>query len=190
MTILAIVVGWSVVLIVDLLAAIVLMRMATGAIDLTMLLSERNGDASISRFQLLVFTYVIGLTLFWVTIARTPPAFPEITGGLLSLMGISASTYAVSKGLQTSAETGITVSLDRTTAALGPGQQVTFTATVSNAQNANVAWSHAPAIGSLSVTGNRATYAAPPAPAALVTVTVTASSVQSPAVSASATVQL
>src|SRR5260221_12898236 len=106
MPVLSIVVGWSVVIIVDLLALVVIFRIATGAIDLSLLLSEPTGDASISRFQLLVFTYVIGLTLFWVTISRQPPAFPEITGGLLSLMGISASTYAVSKGIQFSADDG------------------------------------------------------------------------------------
>src|SRR6476660_4081004 len=99
-SILATVAGWSVVLIVDLLAIAILVQILLKKIDLSLLLSEPGGGASLSRFQLLVFTYVIGLSLFWITISSQKPAFPDVTGGMLSLLGISASTYAVSKGIQ------------------------------------------------------------------------------------------
>lgn len=67
-------------------------------IDLSDLVNEANGQASMSRFQLLIFTFVIAVGLFEVVENRTT-TFPEIPSGILTLLGISASTYAVSKGI-------------------------------------------------------------------------------------------
>ncbi len=78
----------------------------SGKIDLSLLLSEKVGDkaqASMSRFQLLVFTFVIGMSLFFVIMGKpgSAPAFPkEIPGGILALLGISGSSYLISKGIQ------------------------------------------------------------------------------------------
>ena len=80
----------------------------TGKIDISRLISEPNGDASMSRFQFLVFTFVIGLSLLLVIVGKSgPPAFPhEIPGGILALLGISGGSYVVSKGIQFSSPEG------------------------------------------------------------------------------------
>jgi hypothetical protein len=54
-----------------------------------------------SRFQFLIFTFVIAISLLVIVVSGTLPAFPkEIPAGVLTLIGISASTFAVSKGIQ------------------------------------------------------------------------------------------
>ena len=71
----------------------------TGKINLSALLSEANGMASMSRFQLLIFTFVIAISLFELVQRTSPAGFPDIPNGVLTLLGISASTYAVGKGI-------------------------------------------------------------------------------------------
>ncbi len=56
--VLKIITAWGLVVFVGLLAGIILWKILTGRIDLTKLVSETNGDASMSRFQFLVFTFV------------------------------------------------------------------------------------------------------------------------------------
>src|SRR4051794_12359650 len=80
------------------LGIILLIKVATNKIDLEWLISEDNGHASMSRFQLLIFTFVIAISLVRLTEANNK--FPEIDSGILTLLGISASTYAVGKGIQ------------------------------------------------------------------------------------------
>jgi hypothetical protein len=70
------------------------------------LLTEANGDASLSRFQLLIFTFVIAFSLFYL-VERNETKFPDIPDGVLTLLGISASTYAVGKGISFSREEGV-----------------------------------------------------------------------------------
>jgi hypothetical protein len=93
--------GFTLLALIFLFGFAVLVYIANGTIDLSDLLSE-TGDskgASMSRFQLLIFTLVIALSLFLVTAANM--AFPtSIPPEILTLLGISASTYAVSKGIQ------------------------------------------------------------------------------------------
>ena len=96
--------GFTLLTLVFLFGFAVLIAIANGTIDLSDLLSETGGDkgASMSRFQLLIFTLVIALSLFLVTVANM--AFPtSIPPEILTLLGISATTYAVSKGIQVSA---------------------------------------------------------------------------------------
>ncbi|MBI3694741.1 MAG: hypothetical protein HY238_07875 [Acidobacteria bacterium] len=78
----------------------------SGKIDLSMLISEKTGEASMSRFQLLVFTFVIAMSLFFVIMGKpgSAPAFKEIPSGILALLGISGSSYLVSKGIQSGAK--------------------------------------------------------------------------------------
>ncbi len=94
-------VAGGLVVLIFLFGAIILIKMMTGAIDLNLLLSESGGGASMSRFQLLIFTFVIALSFFLLVINSAK--FPEIPGGVLTLLGISATTYGVSKGIQASA---------------------------------------------------------------------------------------
>jgi len=85
----------------------VLAAIASGTIDISALLEEKagTGGASMSRFQLLVFTFVVAICLLLVVVYKHD--FPEqIPAGVLTLLGISASTYAISKGIQTGASNG------------------------------------------------------------------------------------
>lgn len=111
MTTVSVAAGWLICLIVGLIGAIVLWKMADGTINLSRLISEPNGDASVSRLQLLIFTFVVALSLFLVIVSNCGtgkcPAFPPIPSGVLSLLGISASSYLVSKGIQFSDKGGI-----------------------------------------------------------------------------------
>jgi hypothetical protein len=75
-----------------------------GGIDLSKLLLEANGSASMSRFQLLIFTFVIAFSVF--LLVEKNGSFPFISDGVLTLLGISASTYAVGKGISYSKDAG------------------------------------------------------------------------------------
>lgn len=90
--------GYVLVAFLGLLGFTVLVWIWQEKIDLSDLVNEANGQASMSRFQLLIFTFVIAVSLFEVVENRTT-TFPEIPSGILTLLGISASTYAVSKGI-------------------------------------------------------------------------------------------
>ena len=70
-----------------------------GDIDLTLLVSEKNGNASLSRFQFLVFTFVIAMSFFLV-VATDPTGLPDVPAGVFTLLGISGGSYIVSKGIQ------------------------------------------------------------------------------------------
>lgn len=89
--------GAVVSLFVGALGLTIIVWIWTGKIDLSQLLSEANGQASMSRFQLMVFTFVIAIGLFDLVARGTN--FPEVPSGVLTLLGISASTYAVGKGI-------------------------------------------------------------------------------------------
>ena len=98
---------------IGLLAATILWYIWTDKIDLSALLSEANGDASISRLQLLIFTFVVAVSLFYLVEKRPDGTFPDITQGVLTLLGISASTYAVGKGISYSRDEGVTTPEER-----------------------------------------------------------------------------
>jgi hypothetical protein len=102
---LTLLVGYGTLILVFFFGLMVLLEIAAGRIDLSHLLSEtgpdgKTGQASLSRFQLLIFTLVIAFSLFLITVAKNQ--FPAIPTEILTLLGISASTYAVSKGIQAS----------------------------------------------------------------------------------------
>ena len=102
---LSLVTGYFALLIVFLFGVIVLAEMVAGRIDLSQLLGEHGSGASMSRFQLLIFTLVIGLS-FVLVVANTNK-MPEISSQVLLLLGISGSTYAVSKGIQATTPEGL-----------------------------------------------------------------------------------
>lgn len=89
--------GFVLCLFLGLLGLTILWMIWTKQINLSDLLSEANGDASMSRFQLLIFTFVIAFSLF--EIVESGMRLPDIPTGILTLLGISASTYAVGKGI-------------------------------------------------------------------------------------------
>lgn len=117
---LTVVAGWVVLIFVAALALVVIAAMYTGKIDLARLISEPNGDASMSRFQFLVFTFVIAVSLF--LIVAYSQTFPTVPQGVLVLLGISGSSYLVSKGIQFSSPEGVE---DRPASVLITPQSVT-----------------------------------------------------------------
>ncbi len=99
MSLMAEVCGLILCLFVGALGLTIIIWIWTGKIDLAGLLNEANGQASMSRFQLLIFTFVIAISVFELVERLSPPGFPEIPNGVLTLLGISASTYAIGKGI-------------------------------------------------------------------------------------------
>src|SRR5215831_8092388 len=90
------------------LGFLILIKIIDKTINLSRVISEPNGDASMSRFQLLIFTFVIALSLYLITVSKTPPGFPDkIPPEILGLLGISAGSYLVSKGIQFSKPEGV-----------------------------------------------------------------------------------
>ncbi len=149
--------SWVALGFVGLLGATILAWIWTGRINLNRVISEPNGDASLSRLQFLIFTFVIATSLFLV-VASQPngPAFPaEIPQGVFMLLGISGSSYLVSKSIQFSSEEGIkerpvevVITTDDPT--VKPGETVQFNAVVKRAANQTVSWSlEEPAAGSI-----------------------------------------
>ncbi len=79
---------------------LILAGIASGKIDISQLLAEKgSAGASMSRFQLMIFTFVIALSLFLIVVSKGD--FPtQIPNQVLEILGISATTYGVSKGIQ------------------------------------------------------------------------------------------
>jgi hypothetical protein len=96
--VLLLVCGYGVCLVLGWLCVLLLIKIGRNEINLNKLVSEANGDASMSRFQLLIFTMIVSISLFIMVVKNW--SFPPISDGILTLLGISASTYAVSKGIQ------------------------------------------------------------------------------------------
>jgi hypothetical protein len=92
------------------LALTIAYRIITGSIDVNSLLKDGvSGEASTARFQLLVFTFAIAFSyvIFLLNVASKctalPCAMPEVPWSLLSLLGVSAATYAAGKKLDETA---------------------------------------------------------------------------------------
>ncbi len=98
------VVGWVLVVFVGLLEILILWKIVKSNM-LEKLISEPNGDASLSRFQFLIFTFVISMSLFLVVVAKED--FPEIPAGILALLGISGGSYVISKSIQVNKDSTI-----------------------------------------------------------------------------------
>jgi len=102
---LVLVAGWILTIFIGAFGIIILWYIIKGKINLEKLISEKNGDASLSRFQFLIFTFVIATSLFIIVLGQEPPDFPiDIPEGVFILLGISGGTYVVSKGIQKSSE--------------------------------------------------------------------------------------
>lgn len=80
-------------------------------IKLDSVLEEVNGQASMARFQLLVFTLVVAAGLFICILHDLK--FPDIPASVLYLVGISASTYGAGKAISYSRDEGVTTEGER-----------------------------------------------------------------------------
>jgi hypothetical protein len=99
-------ISYSLLVLIFLFGFVILAAIASGKIDITELLEEETGGASTSRFQLLIFTFVIGLS--FALVVASSSKFPDMPTNVLALLGVSASTYGVSKGIQAGASNGST----------------------------------------------------------------------------------
>ena len=187
--------AWVALGFLGLIGVAILYNVFTGKIDLSGLISEPNGDASMSRFQLLVFTFVIAASLFLIIAsAGPPPAFPkDIPNGILVLLGISASSYLVSKGIQTSSPEGLsgrgpqlTIKTDRRETTFN-GPTVQCQAEVIGLSDTAVTWAIDPInFGTIDDTGKYT----PPKSGQPTTVTVTATAKQDVSVSDKETIKV
>lgn len=156
---------WVTLSFMTLMAAAFLWRVITGQIDLTRLISEPTGDASIARFQLLIFTFVVAFSLFLIISSGTPPGFPDVPGGVLTLLGISSSSYVVSKSIQFSKPEGVEdrpphVTVSPAAIEIRPGASVNFKAKVERTKIDEVTWSIVPPnVGTID--SNTGQYVAP-----------------------------
>jgi uncharacterized BrkB/YihY/UPF0761 family membrane protein len=109
--ILGLVIGWILTTFITLLAAKILVKVWKDEINLEYLISDAAGDASLSRFQFLVFTFVVAMSLFYLIVIKSPPDYPAIPNQILALIGISGGSYVISKGIQSgaTAEPDVTV---------------------------------------------------------------------------------
>jgi hypothetical protein len=109
--ILAFVIGCIITLFVAVLEILILIFIWEGTwnansgrkrgINLERLISESSGDASLARFQLLIFMFVISMSLVLIITSTNPPAFPaSIPDQILGLLGISSTSYVLGKALQ------------------------------------------------------------------------------------------
>lgn len=151
---LTLVIGYLLCVLIGVLGAIAIWKIANA--NLSRLISEPNGDASLSRFQFLIFTFVIALSLFLVIVAKGD--FPTIPGTVLSLLGISGSSYLVSKGIQFSDPNGIQdrsveVMISPTAPALRVGQTQQFKAEVPRKQGATLQWRVTAGYGTITAAG-------------------------------------
>jgi uncharacterized BrkB/YihY/UPF0761 family membrane protein len=105
---LGLVIGWILTIFVGVLALMILVKIWKGDIDLNYIISDENGWASLSRFQFLVFTFVVAMSLFYLVVANTPPKYPVIPKEILALLGISGGSYVLSKGIQNSRDVSMT----------------------------------------------------------------------------------
>ena len=99
---LKVVAAFEIVVFIGLLGAVVLAKLWMDKDSLKNLVSEKDGNASFSRFQFLVFTFVIATCLLVLTLKEGK--FPEFGAQVLGLIGISGGSYVVSKGIQKSSE--------------------------------------------------------------------------------------
>jgi hypothetical protein len=187
MDILTVLAGSVVVGVIGLIGFTIVLWIWQGKINLSKVISESNGDASLSRLQFLIFTLVISLSLFLIVAGSKPLAFPSIPAEILTLLGISGSSYLVSKGIQFSSPAGVArPALLATPSAVTqamPGAAIPqFTVSPANAPAGTVlpavTWSlDAPALGTITVNPpNQAVYTPPllpPAPATLTGAKVT-----------------
>ncbi len=121
LVILELLAGYVICGLVAVIGFVVVWKIATGKMDISTLLCEKDAtgaglcQASMARFQLLIFIFVIALSFFLVVISNIKivqarsdgkSELPEVPNGVLALLGISASSYAVGKAIQHGAGTG------------------------------------------------------------------------------------
>ena len=83
---------------------ILIWLMYTNKINLSQIISDGTGQASLSRFQFLIFTFVIAVGILYLTVKGD--GFPVLDQGILVLLGISGASYVVGKSLDNQTPSG------------------------------------------------------------------------------------
>ena len=96
--------GYIIAVFLGMMGAAILFLILIGKIDLSRLISEPDGEASMSRFQFLIFTFVIAFSLLFV-IAKKGDFPTQVPDAIWGLLGISGGSYVISKGIQSSRDT-------------------------------------------------------------------------------------
>lgn len=101
---------WTFAIFIFLLQAMILWLIWLGAdnnptrgINLSKLISEKDGSASLSRFQALLFTFIVVAVFAYRAFSETK-GWPKIDENTLYLLGGSGATYLGSKAIQKNAE--------------------------------------------------------------------------------------
>jgi hypothetical protein len=103
---LGLVIGWILTIGIGLLLLKIVWKIWRDEIDLTYVISDEQGYASLSRLQMLLFSFVIAMSLFYLIVLKSD--FPVLPKEILALLGISGGSYVLSKGIQSSRDVGIT----------------------------------------------------------------------------------
>ena len=119
---------WSLAIFLLLLEGIIIVLIWKRVINFEKLISEQDGSASFSRFQFLIFTFIIAsayivLALQSVNIAKIPDSgliLPEIPDGVLILIGMSGGSYLGSKLIETTAGKNISDPVTASTLSSSP----------------------------------------------------------------------
>jgi IPT/TIG domain len=87
---------------IGVIGLLVVWKILINQIKIDMLISDESGNASLSRFQFLIFTFVIAGGLLFLILNKSD--FPNIPNGVLALLGISGGSFVVAKGIQSNIE--------------------------------------------------------------------------------------
>lgn len=95
-------IGYAITGVLVLIAGVVTWKIFTNRINLDRLIAEADGKASLSRFQFLIFTFVVAGVFLLLSIESG--TFVDIPNNVLWLLGISGGSYVVSKGIVANAK--------------------------------------------------------------------------------------
>ena len=95
---------WTLAIFLTLLEGSIIVLIWRRVINLEKLISEQDGAASFSRFQFLIFTFVIASAYIVLAFHNVSSGgeLPKIGPDVLGLIGISGGSYLVSKGIEAS----------------------------------------------------------------------------------------
>lgn len=153
--VLGLAIGWILTIFIALLLLKILWKIFKDEINLDHLISDAEGYASLSRFQFLVFTFVVAMSLFYLIVISNPPLYPEIPNQILALIGISGGSYVVSKGIQGEARSPTLTITGPASTVPFDGQPLQFQAKATGLVDETVIWSLDPpqGFGTIDATG-------------------------------------
>lgn len=160
--ILGLTIGWILTVFIALLFGKILWKIFKDEINLDYLISDAEGNASLSRFQFLVFTFVVAMSLFYLIVISDPPLYPPIPNQILALIGISGGSYVISKGIQGEAQTpALVITGSASTVPIG-GPPIQFQAKATGLVDETVTWSLDPPEGLGTIDPATGLYTPPP----------------------------